>query len=189
LASKQAFFEVARGVDLHYDAKKQEGVDMNIRSVMVAVAGILVMLGAALPVFAGNSSLVLEQAMSETLDLWRDGKYEQLFEHLTRRGKSSKESFVKKMRDTIIRPACCWQKMENFKVLNEKRTEATVYVKVGLEGSPNSAESTTREFKLTNEGGVWKMQLSDIFSIAGVTGKKGKHSQKKVKIYTAPHRD
>jgi hypothetical protein len=145
---------------------------------MVAAAGIFVMLGAALPVFAGNSALLLEQSMSETLDLWREGKYEQLFEHLTRRGKTSKESFVKKMHDTNIRPACCWQKMENFKVLNEKRTEATVYVKVGLEGTPASADSTTREFKLSHEGGVWKMQLNDIFSIAGVTGKKGKRGLK-----------
>jgi hypothetical protein len=76
------------------------------------------------------------------------------------------------MRDTCIRPACCFQKLENFRVLNEKRTEATVYAKVGLEGSANVSESSTREFKMTHEENVWKMQLADVFSIAGVTGKK-----------------
>ena len=152
---------------------------MNIRSVLLVVAVLLMVFGAALPVCAGDSASVLEQSMSEALDLWRDARYEQLFDRLTRRGKTSRESFVKKMNDSKIRPACCWQKMENFKVLNEKRTEATVYVKVGLEGTSNSAESSTREFKLTHEGGVWKMQLNDIFSIAGVTGKKGKRGSKK----------
>ena len=158
---------------------------MDIRSALAAVI-IFVIFSAAMPGSAGESASVLEKSMSETLDLWRDGRYEQLFDRLTRRGKTSRESFVKKMIDTKIRPACCWQKMENFKVLNEKRTEATVYAKVGLEGSPYAAESSTREFKLTHENGIWKMQLSDIFSIAGVTGKKAKYASKKSKKIVTP---
>ncbi len=122
--------------------------------------------------------------MSDTLDIWREGRYEQLFEQLAHRGKTSREMFVRKMRESTIRPVCCWQKMEHFKILNEKRTEATVYVKVGLEGTPGTPESTTREFKLTHQEGVWKMQLADVFSIAGVTGKKRnvtkRHSNKTV---------
>jgi len=153
---------------------------------MVAVAG-FILFGAAIPSYADDKAAGLEQAMSETLDLWREGRYEQLFERLAHRGKTSRESFVKKMHDTYIRPACCWQKMEHFKVLNEKRTEATVYVKVGLEGTPNAGESSTREFKLTHEGELWKMQLSDIYSIAGVTGKKGRHSSKKNKKNASPY--
>jgi hypothetical protein len=118
----------------------------------------------------------LEQAMSDTLDLWREGRYEQLFDRLAHRGKTSREQFVNKMRDTTTRPACCFQKLEHFRVLNEKRTEATVYAKIGLEGTPNAAESATREFKLTHEEQVWKMQLADILSISGAAGKKKKHS-------------
>jgi hypothetical protein len=83
------------------------------------------------------------------------------------------------MRGTSIRPACCFQKLENFKVLNEKRSEATVYAKVGLEGTPNVAESSTREFKLTHEENIWKMQLADILAIAEVSGKKTKHPHRK----------
>lgn len=124
------------------------------------------------PVTAAETAAVLEKSMSDTLDIWRDGRYVQLFEQLAHRGKTSRETFVKKMQETTVRPACCWQKMENFKVLNENRTEATVYVKMGLEGGVNSAESTTREFKLTHIDGVWKMQLADVLAIAGVSGKK-----------------
>ncbi len=160
---------------------------MNLRLVLAAAAGLFFMLACSMPVFASDSAQLLEQSMSDTLDLWREGRYEQLFERLARRGKTSREVFVKKMQHTNIRPACCWQKMENFKVLNEKRTEATVYVKVGLEGTPNASESSTREFKMTHEGGVWKMQLSDVFSIAGVTAKKVRHSKKKINKEISQH--
>ena len=131
------------------------------------------------PSGAETSAGALEQSMSETLDLWREGRYEQLYEQLAHRGKTSREQFIKKMRDTTIRPACCFQKLENFRVLNEKRTEATVYAKVGLEGTPNVAESSTREFKLTHEENIWKMQLVDVLALSGATAKKSRHVTKK----------
>lgn len=158
---------------------------MNIRSWIVMAVTAVGLLGSAGAGIAAEAESPLEKAMSETLDIWRDGRYEQLFEQLAHRGKTSRETFVMKMRDSTIRPACCWQKMEHFKVLNEKRTEATVYVKIGLEGTPGTVESATREFKLTHQEGSWKMQLADVFSIAGVTGKKkgAKRHQKKTPLH------
>lgn len=160
---------------------------MKLCSSFLAVITLFLMLATAVPVFADEPASVLEQSMSETLDLWRDGRYEQLFDRLAHRGKTSREIFVKKMRETSIRPACCWQKMENFRVLNEKRTEATVYAKVGLEGTAIPAFSSTREFKLTHEEGIWKMQLADVFSIAEVTGKKTRHNSKKSNVKSYPY--
>lgn len=155
---------------------------MNFRTFVAAVVVSIVLFVGALSGNAAENAAVLEKAMSDTLDTWREGRYEQLFEQLAHRGKTSREAFVKKMSESSTRPACCWQKMENFKVLNEKRTEATVYVKIGLEGAPNSVESTTREFKMTHMEGVWKMQLADVLSIAGVSGKKsGSKRSTKVK--------
>lgn len=154
---------------------------MNIRSWIVTAVALVALLTGTGSGYASEPVSELEKSMSDTLDTWREGRYEQLFEQLAHRGKTSRETFVKKMRDTTTRPACCWQKMENFKILNEKLTEATVYVKVGLEGTPGATESTTREFKLTHQEGVWKMQLADIYSIAGVSGKKSgtkRHSKK-----------
>jgi hypothetical protein len=132
---------------------------------------IILLAGAGLA-SAAETEVPLEKSMSDILDTWRDGRYEQLFEQLAHRGRMSRETFVDNMRETTTRPACCWQKMENFKVLHEKRTEATVYVKVGLEGTPGAVGSTTREFKLTRQEGGWKMQLADILSLAGAGGKK-----------------
>ena len=151
---------------------------MRIMPVIVSFLIVLSLSLQVVPVRAESSTAVLEQSMSDTLDLWREGRYESLYEHLAHRGKTSKEQFVKKMRDTTIRPACCFQKMDNFKVLNEKRTEATVYVKVGLEGTPNVEESSTREFKLTHEENIWKMQLADVLALSGATAKKSRHGVK-----------
>ena len=146
---------------------------MDIRYWLAAAFTMIVLLTGTGSGSAAEVGSPLEKHMSDTLDTWREGRYEQLFEQLAHRGKTSRETFVKKMRESTTRPACCWQKMENFKVLNEKRTEATVYVKIGLEGTQGTAESMTREFTMTHQEGVWKMQLADVFSIAGVTGKKG----------------
>ncbi|MFZ2951149.1 MAG: hypothetical protein WA003_16860 [Desulfuromonadaceae bacterium] len=146
---------------------------MNFRCLFVAAVASMVFLGGTGSGRAAEAESILEKSMSDTLDTWREGRYEQLFEQLAHRGKTSRETFVRKMRETTTRPACCWQKLEHFKVLNEKRTEATVYARIGLEGTPGGAESATREFKLTHQEGVWKMQLADVLSIAGGTGSKG----------------
>lgn len=152
---------------------------MRILSVIVSFLLLSFLLGPVAPASAESTPGILEQSMSDTLDLWREGRYEQLYEHLAHRGKTSKEQFVNKMRDTTIRPACCFQKLENFRVLNEKRTESTVYAKVGLEGTPNTAESSTREFKLTHEEHIWKMQLADVLALSGATAKKTRHVSRK----------
>jgi hypothetical protein len=159
--------------------KNRGGVLMRVLICLLAAVTMAVVSVSTLPAFAASSVSPQEQSMSNTLDLWREGRYEQLFENLAHRGKTSREMFVKKMRDTNVRPACCWQKMENFRILNEKRTESTVYVKLGLEGTAIPMDSCTREFKLTHEEGIWKMQLSDVYSIAEVKAKKTRRSTNK----------
>jgi len=136
--------------------------------------------------FAETNPSLLQQCVSETLDLWREGQFEKLFERLSHRGKTSREQFASKIRESSIRPACCWQKMENFKVISEKKTEATVYVKIGLEGAPGIPDASTRDFKLSNEGGTWKMQLNDITSLAGISGKKSKRATHKKILKSTP---
>jgi hypothetical protein len=124
------------------------------------------------PALCGTTPSLLELGMSETLDLWREGRLEQLFDRLAHRGRNSRESFVRKIGEAPRRPACCFQKMNNFRVLNESVTEATVYATIGLEGASSGVENCTREFRMTHEGGNWKMQLNDLYSLAGVTGRK-----------------
>ncbi len=131
------------------------------------------------PVCAGTDPSMLANAISAPLDLWRESWIAQLYDRLGNYGNTTKEQFVEKLRGTTIRPACCWQKIDNFKVLNESGTEATVSAKIGMEvtdfifdENSNSVKKTcttvefiTREFKLNNEGGLWKMQLNDVFNL------------------------
>jgi hypothetical protein len=144
---------------------------------------LLVLIPPALPAMAEPSASPIEQAMSSTLDLWREGHYEQLFERLSHRGKTTREQFVRMMRDAPIRPACCWQKIENFRLLKEKRSTATAYAKVGLEGTPSPTDSSTREFKFSYEDGDWRMQLKDILDLAGAKAKKVRRSHPTVHRY------
>jgi len=148
---------------------------MNLRTVFAAMMLSSILLFGMSSAFAETPSSILEQSISDTLDLWREGRYEQLYEQLSHRGKTSREQFVARMRNSARRPACCWQKMENFRVLNEKRTEATVHVKIGLEGTPSPVESSTRDFKLSHDSQTWKMRLNDVLDLAGVSGKKSRH--------------
>jgi len=152
---------------------------MRLLSAMVSFLVVTVLMGQLSPARAETPAALLEQSMSESLDMWREGRYEQLYEHLAHRGKTSREQFVNRMRGTTIRPACCFQKLENFKVLNEKRSEATVYAKVGLEGTPTAPDSCTREFKLTHEENIWKMQLADVLALSGAAAKKNRHTARK----------
>ena len=148
---------------------------MSLRTAITAIMLSSMLLLGMSSAFAETPASVLEQSVSDTLDLWRDGRYEQLYEQLSHRGKTSREQFVARMRNSARRPACCWQKMENFRVLNEKRTEATVHVKIGLEGTPSPVESSSRDFKLSHDSQTWKMRLNDVLDLAGVSGKKSRH--------------
>jgi len=115
-----------------------------------------------------------EQALSDTLDLWREGRFEQVYDRLSHRNGMSRERFATFLRDAASHPACCHQKLNNFRVISEKRTTAKVYAKLGMEGSPGTDSSQSREFTMDHEEGQWKMRMSDIKALAGLTKKKKK---------------
>ncbi len=116
-----------------------------------------------------------EQAISDTLDLWREGKYEQMYNLLSHRGSMNRERFVSMLRDASLTPSCCHLKLNDFKLINEKRTTSKVFAKIGMEGLSMTNSSHSREFTLDHEEGRWKMRLADIKAIAG----KSKNKKKK----------
>jgi len=115
-----------------------------------------------------------EQALSDALDLWREGRFEQLYDSLSHRNSMTRERFVQTMKDAGIKPACCFNKLNNFRLINEKRTTAKVYARLGMEGSPGTDESQSREFTLDHEEGRWKMRMPDIKALSGKAGHKKK---------------
>jgi hypothetical protein len=112
------------------------------------------------------------------LDLWRDGRYDDLYERTQRSGKTAKEDFSLKLGNATYKPACCWQKMQEVSVHIENNDFATVRAKIGLEGS-GEIKFKTRSYKLVREGNVWRISQSDIFSLAGAKAKKKAYRKNK----------
>lgn len=115
------------------------------------------------------------RGFEEILDLWRDGKYDAVYERTIPSGKQSRESFITKLSSADRKPACCWEKLQDVRVTEQDDRQATLHAKVGLEGKDGSTDFSTREFKLRKKDGVWKAAASDILSLSG----KGKKSSRK----------
>lgn len=106
-----------------------------------------------------------ERALGLALDLWRDGQYAQLYDR-TRGGDETRESFARRLAAARLRPACCWEKMQDVSVRLNGDAVAVIKARLGFEGRGDT-EYKTRSLKLVKEDDVWLLSRSDIFSLAG----------------------
>ncbi len=111
------------------------------------------------------------QGFEQILDLWRDGKYGELYERTIKGAKETRERFIARLDEAPLKPACCWEKMQDVRVTVKKDNEVTLHARIGLEGGVAN-ESKTRSFKLVKEDGVWKASQADILSLSGAAKKK-----------------
>ena len=111
------------------------------------------------------------RGFEEILDLWRDGKFNELYDRTIPSEKQSKESFIARLSSSDRKPACCWEKLQEARVTSQDERKLTLHAKVGIEAKDGSTEFITKQFKLQQEDGVWKVSMSDITSLAG-SGKK-----------------
>ena len=118
--------------------------------------------------------LEVERSLGIILDLWRDGKYDDLYEKTLTGGKLTREAFSARLSAAPLRPACCWEKLQNVRVTLKSDNRAVVRARIGLEGHLGSSVET-RDIKLNKEDGTWRMSRSDILFLAG--GAKGKRSK------------
>jgi len=125
------------------------------------------------------------QGFEQILDLWRDGKYGDIYERTTHSGTETKERFTARLAAAPLKPACCWEKMQDVTVSVKGDSTVMVRAKVGLEGS-GGTEFKTRSFKLVREDGVWKMYQADILTLSGAAKKKAGHAKKKNRAYNNP---
>ena len=112
---------------------------------------------------AASEQEVLRE-FEEILDLWREGRYDDLFERAG--GRESKELFARKLASAPRKPACCWQKMQDAQVSLKGERAAVVRAKLGFEGSVSGTEFLTRRISLKKEGGLWTISQSELFSLA-----------------------
>ena len=117
------------------------------------------------------------QGFEQILDLWREGKYGDIYERTTLSGKETKERFTARLAAAPLKPACCWEKMQDVAVSVKSDSAVSVRAKVGLEGS-GGTEFKTRSFKLVREEGAWKMSQADILTLSGAAKKKTHRTKK-----------
>jgi len=108
------------------------------------------------------------------LDLWRDGRFADLYERTTG-GRTGKESFAKKMAAAPRKPACCWEKMQEARVTFKGARDATVHARLGFEGSVPGTEFVTKGIKLKRDDGAWVILQADLFALAELTKKRARY--------------
>ena len=119
----------------------------------------------------GELQAEARKGFEQILDLWRDGKYGELYERTTGNGKETRERFAAKLADAPLKPACCWEKMQDVAVSVKQVDVVTIRARIGLEGGMET-EYRTRSFKLVKEDGVWKASRSDLLALSGDSKKK-----------------
>ena len=87
------------------------------------------------------------------------------------RDKVPKEHFVARLDSAPLKPACCWEKLQDVRVTVKKENAVTLRARIGLEGGVSN-EYKSRSFKLVKEDGVWKVSQGDILSLSGASKKK-----------------
>ena len=146
-----------------------------VRWIRGTVIGIFVgLLGVwvAPPARAADAVLEAEvrRGFEEILDLWRDGRYDDLYARTRPGGKITRESFRARLAAAPLRPACCWEKLQEVTVRVSGSRKATLHAKVGLEGGVE-VEYKTRSFTLKQDGGVWRVAPGDLLALAEAKGK------------------
>lgn len=119
----------------------------------------------------------VQRGFEELLDLWRDGRYADLYDRTTG-GTMTRENFARKLAGSATRPACCWEKMQEVKVRVSGSGNASVRVKLGFEVL-NGTDFRTKSFKLVKEDGVWRISQSEILALAGATKRKVSYKSRK----------
>jgi hypothetical protein len=123
----------------------------------------------------------IRQGLEEILDLWREGQYGELYERTATSGKKTKEIFGRTMAAAPLKPACCWEKIQEVKIALIGDSSAKVRARLGFEGGMAGTEFKTRTVRMVKEFGIWRMSQNDFFTLAeATTTKQKRHRQKKL---------
>ena len=130
--------------------------------------------GKRAPASSQNSAASEQEVLSQfeqILDLWRAGRYDDLYQRTTG-GRDSKETFAKKLAAAPRKPACCWEKIQEARVSLKDERKALVQARLGFEGSLPGTQFVTKGVNLKKEDGVWAISQSEIFSLADYSSRK-----------------
>jgi len=108
-----------------------------------------------------------EETLKEIIDLWKNNKFEELYEYGSRTSKVSlsKEKFVDGMRKKYWGLASSWETIRDIE--SDVRSSTSVYVKAKIGFKPKAggdSKFVTETFTMILEGGKWRTGLSKILS-------------------------
>ena len=111
--------------------------------------------------------LSAREALKEVLSLWKDGKYEELYEYgyRTNQVSLSKENFIKRMKNKPWELSTAWEAVRDVEA--DVVSPRSVYVRAKLgfrKKTGDETRFTTETFQMTMEGDRWRTGLYKIIS-------------------------
>ena len=153
---------------------------MNKRLFSVFVASILFLFlfppGSALPEKAGNASQKKTinynkiesdaiEALRTIISLWKEEKYEALYEHGDRKSRTAirKEDFEHRMKNKAVGLASSWETIRDIRVEVDSPTRVHTMARIGYKFKKGGdTKYRTETFLMTLEKGSWKIDLQKI---------------------------
>ena len=107
------------------------------------------------------------EALKEVISLWKDGKYEELYEYgyRTNQVSLSKENFIRRMKNKSWELSTAWEAVRDVEA--DVVSPRSVYVRARLGFRKKTADETrfvTETFQMTMEGDRWRTGLYKIIS-------------------------
>ncbi len=108
-----------------------------------------------------------EEALKEVISLWKDGKYEELYEYgyRTNQVSLSKEEFIKRMKNKSWELTTSWETVRDVEADVVSPRSVYVRAKLGFKKKPGGeTKFVTETFQMTMEGDRWRTGLYKIIS-------------------------
>jgi len=108
-----------------------------------------------------------EEALKEVISLWKDGKYEELYEYgyRTNQASLSKEDFIRRMKSISWELSTAWETVRDVEA--DVVSPRSVYIRAKLGFRKKAGGETkfvTETFQMTMEGDRWRTGLYKIIS-------------------------
>jgi len=118
------------------------------------------------------------EALQTIISLWKDGRYEALYEYGTRSSRAgmAKENFIHKMEKNSWGLASSWETIQNLEAESKSPTVVYVTAKIGHKSKQGgNIKILTETFQMKLENGVWKTDLSKILQAPSGNRKAARH--------------
>ncbi len=108
-----------------------------------------------------------EEALKGVISLWKNGKYEELYEYgyRTNQVSLSRENFIRRMKNKSWELSTAWEAIRDVEA--DVVSQRSVYIRVKLEFRKKTGSETrvvTETFQMTMEGDRWRTGLYKIIS-------------------------